>query len=196
MRGVPTHETKYFIAFIWTFLWGEVSVLRQQNIFLISQLVELTGPGPQLLPSPFCCAGGGSHGGEARQETLPSISLGLIPTHTLLLHFWWWAHSAWAESSHVWGIHQLLSFTFAAQSTKSSKFQCKGSFFPHPLSIYPTQVDRMSRKNPCLDKIDKWGWNRSPLFWSPYGVQPNFKLIADKIKKIGKSLSTSKDSKG
>lgn len=63
------------------------------------------------------------------------------------------------------------------------KISAQRYFFPHPLSIYPTQVDRMSRKNPCLDKIDKCGWNRAPLFWSPYGVQPNFNLIADSKKK-------------
>lgn len=35
------------------------------------------------------------------------------------------------------------------------KISVQRYFFPHPLSVYPTQVDRMSRKNPCLDKIDK-----------------------------------------
>lgn len=144
MRGVPTRGTKYFIAFIWVSLWDKVDVLKQQNIVPMSRPVEVIGPGPPLLP-PFCCClcwwRIACRGGQARDPAFHvpwHDSHTHVHTHTLLLHFWWWAHSAWAESSYVWGIHHLLSFAFAAQTTKSSKFQCRGSSFPtHFPSIPP-----------------------------------------------------------
>lgn len=190
MRGVSTCDTKYFILFTWASVWDKLNVLKQQKIIPMSWLVELTGPDPQLLPPLFCCClcwwRIRWRRGQARDPAFhgpwhdpPRCTSSVL----LIVSPFCVGRECSCMGDSPPALARISSPEYPVLKISAQKY-----FFPHPLSVYPTQVDRMSGKNPCLDKIDKWSWNRAPLFWSPYGVQPNFNLIADSKNppKIGK----------